>query len=369
MIPCGAVLVRYTPPATSKVPLIIADGPRTTFIRWTHSLSGQGTANLAQCESIHDLCRLTTDSTYAIAIRRSHGFGRIAVRVGWRLVTVNYAMISHEGSGMARFRYSLNSSTIKPTPILDKIRVAAEAGYGAIELWHDDIDRHLNEGGSLADIRKAVDDSGLAVPTSVMLKGWCEPDGPAYEAGLEECKRRMDQSITVGAMHAVAGPPHGAVDFDLAGQRYGELLDLGISMGVKPAMEYLGIAQEINNIGAALKIMENSGHPDATIVLDPFHDFRGGAGCEDIARLTASQVAVSHFDDAPATPPWNEQRDSDRVMPGDGIIDLTRFCELLTQIGYDGWISLELFREDLWQQDPLAVAQEGLEKMRTVCEG
>ena len=43
---------------------------------------------------------------------------------------------------MPAFRYSLNSSTIQPTPILDKIRIAAEAGYGAIELWHADIDAH-----------------------------------------------------------------------------------------------------------------------------------------------------------------------------------------------------------------------------------
>ena len=269
---------------------------------------------------------------------------------------------------MSAFHYSLNSSTIKPAPILEKIRIAAAAGYEAIELWHDDIDLHVNGGGDLAEIRRAVDDHGLIVPTSVMLKGWCEPDGPEYERGIEECKRRMDQSVAVGAVHAVAGPPHGPVDFELAGQRYGELLDLGISMGVKPTMEYLGFAQEVNSIGAALQIMQNSGHPEATIVLDPFHDFRGGAGCEDIAKLSSSQVAVCHFDDAPAEPAWNEQRDPDRVMPGDGIIDLARFCELLRQIGYDRWISLELFREDLWQQDPFEVAKIGLQKMRDVCE-
>lgn len=269
---------------------------------------------------------------------------------------------------MTTFRYSLNSSTIKPTPILEKIRVAAEAGFEAIELWHDDIDRHLSGGGTLSEIRRALDDTGLTVPTTVMLKGWCEPDGPEYRSGIEECKRRMDQTAVVGAPHAVAGPPHGPVDFDLAGQRYGELLDLGIQMGVRPAMEYLGIAQEVNSIGAALTIMEKSGHPDATIVLDPFHDFRGGAGCEDIAKLTASQIAVCHFDDAPADPPPNEQRDPDRVMPGEGIIDLNRFCELLREVDYSGWISLELFREDLWQRDPLEVARIGLEKMRAICD-
>lgn len=269
---------------------------------------------------------------------------------------------------MPAFRYSLNSSTIRPTPILDKIRVAAAAGYGAIELWHDDIDRHLQSGGTLAELRRALDDHGLAVPTTIMLKGWCEPAGDAYAAGVSECRRRLEQSAAVGARHAIAGPPHGPVDYPLAADRYARLLDLGLSLGVRPAMEYLGFVQEVNSIAKALRIMTESGHPEATIVLDPFHDFRGGAGCEDIARLRPEQIAVCHFDDAPASPPANQQRDPDRVLPGDGVIPLRRFCELLRQIGYSGWVSLELFREDLWQRDPLEVAQLGLAKMRAVCE-
>ncbi len=271
-----------------------------------------------------------------------------------------------QGFPMSQFRYSLNSSTIKPTPILEKIRVAAEAGYDAIELWHDDIDAHLAGGGSLEEIRRAVDDSGLTIPTTVMLKGWCEPDG---NSGLDECRRRMEQSVAVGAMHAVAGPPHGMVDYNLAADRYAQLLEIGLAMGVRPAMEYLGFAQDVNSIDAALRIMQGSGHPQATIVLDPFHDYRGGAGCESIAKLSADQIAVCHFDDAPADPPAHEQRDPDRVYPGDGVIDLKRFVELLRQVGYDRWISLELFREDLWQADPLEVAQTGLAKMKAVCEG
>ena len=134
-------------------------------------------------------------------------------------------------------------------------------------------------------------------------------------------------------------------------------------------MEYLGFAQQVNSIAAARTIMARSRHPQATIVLDPFHDFRGGAGCEEIARLRADEIAVCHFDDAPAVPPAPEQRDGDRVFPGDGVIPLARFVALLRQIGYSGWVSLELFREDLWREDPLDVARRGLAKMRAVCEG
>ncbi len=270
---------------------------------------------------------------------------------------------------MPEFLYCLNSSTIKPTPILQKIAIAGETGYSAIELWHDDIDLYLDEGGSIQDIRKALADHQLTAPTTIMVKGWCDTTGEEYEQGIAECKRRMEQSAEVGAEFVIAGPPHGQVDIEMAARRYGDLMEIGLEIGVKPAMEYLGFAEQINTIDDALQIMDGSEKPEVTIVLDPFHCFRGGGGMESMARLTGGQIAISHFNDAPADPPRETQRDPDRVLPGEGIVDLKRYIELLRQTGYDRWISLELFRQDLWDQDAKTVAKLGLEKMREVVEG
>jgi sugar phosphate isomerase/epimerase len=55
-------------------------------------------------------------------------------------------------------------------------------------------------------------------------------------------------------------------------------------------------------------------------------------------------------------------------MPGDGAIDLKLYCDMLRKVGYDRWLSLELFSEALWKQDPLEVAKLGLEKMRSAAE-
>ena len=267
------------------------------------------------------------------------------------------------------FSYCLNSSTIKPAPILDKIAIAGETGYAAIELWHDDIDLHLEGGGSIDDIRNALSDQGLAVPTTIYLAGWFDSTGEEHARVLDECKRRMEQSVAVGAEYVIAGPPAGSADYDLGAQNYRELLEIGISMGVKPSMEFLGFVGQLNTIEDAMEIMTKSGHESATTILDPFHVFRGGGSMESIAKLTADQIAISHFNDAPAAPPREQQHDPDRVMPGEGHLDLARYIELLKQVGYDGYISLELFREDLWQQNPLEVAKVGLEKMRAVVEG
>jgi hypothetical protein len=44
------------------------------------------------------------------------------------------------------------------------------------------------------------------------------------------------------------------------------------------------------------------------------------------------------------------------------------YCDQLTGIGYNSWLSLELFRGDLWSQPPLHIAKLGLEKMRAAAE-
>jgi sugar phosphate isomerase/epimerase len=87
-----------------------------------------------------------------------------------------------------------------------------------------------------------------------------------------------------------------------------------------------------------------------------------------LLKVPADRIAISHFNDAPAIPPRLQQHDKDRVYPGDGHLDLRRMVRLLKQVGYNRWLSLELFNEKLWAQDPAEVARTGLEKMRAVVE-
>ena len=266
------------------------------------------------------------------------------------------------------FQYCLNASTIRPTPILDKIRIAGDVGYSAIELWHDDIEAYLALGGTLVDIKKALADAGLALPTTIYLAGWCDTTGAEHAAALEPIKRRLAASAELGSAHIISCPAMGKVDVALAARNYRELVDLGLSFGVKAAMEYLGFVEQINTIESALEIMTLSQHPQATIIIDPFHNFRGGGAFSSLSKLRGEQIAISHFNDTPASPPRLEQHDHSRVLPGEGHLNLKEWCDRLQQIGYSGYLSLELFREDLWARDPHEVAKLGLEKMRAAAE-
>ena len=208
----------------------------------------------------------------------------------------------------------------------------------------------------------------MAVPTTIHLKDWFQPEGEVHQQAMDEAKRKLEQAAAVGAPHTVAGPPHGPADRELGAKHYCELLELGRQFGVLPSIEYLGFVEDFTTIEDAIEIMENCGDPEATIILDPFHCFRGGGPIESIGKLRADQIAMSHFNDSPAAPPREQQRDPDRVLPGEGIVDLKLYCDMLRKVGYDRWLSLELFRQDLWDRDPLEVARLGLEKMRAAAE-
>src|SRR2546423_12273546 len=110
---------------------------------------------------------------------------------------------------MANFTFSLNTSTIQPAGLMEKIRVTAAAGYDAIELWIMDVEAHLAAGKLLGDVRKALDDAGLDRPSMIYLKDWWEPDAAARRAALDECRRRLDIAAQLGARRFVAGPPAG----------------------------------------------------------------------------------------------------------------------------------------------------------------
>lgn len=269
---------------------------------------------------------------------------------------------------MSDFIYCLNTSTIQPQPLLEKIRLAGLHGFKAIELWLNDVLAHVEQGGSVLDVNKAVADAGLLVPSTIAMKGWVEAGEDEYPAALEEVRRRMDLAAQLGSPYVIATPSREPTDLALITRRYGRLLEIGRQMGVKPVMEYLGFCHSVYTIDQLLEVVEGTGDPDACVVLDAFHTFRGGSNQRDLEKVPAERIAHYHLDDAPASVPRQQQMDPDRVMPGDGIIDLRYEIDLLRRKGYYGCVSLELFNPGLWEQDPNDVLAIGMERMRELLD-
>ncbi len=265
---------------------------------------------------------------------------------------------------MADFTFGLNTSTIRPASLMDKIRIAGEAGYDAIELWITDVEQYLEAGHPLGDVVKALDHWGLDRPSMIYLRGWCDADEQRFQKAMEEARRRLDVARELGVRRIVASPPREVVPLPMAIDRYSELLEVSVARGVPASVEFLGFVDGINTLEAAWAICSGAARSEGTVTPDVWHMFRGGTKPETLDAVPADHISCFHWNDAPREPPRSEQTDAHRVHCGQGIMDLQAIANQLREKSWSGCLSLELFNPSYWKQDPLEVAKTGLAMMK-----
>ena len=87
------------------------------------------------------------------------------------------------------------------------------------------------------------------------------------------------------------------------------------------------------------------------LTLDAWHWHHAGGTVEDIVNAGKDRIVVVHFDDAARLPP-EDVRDNERLLHGEGVINLTGFLKALRQIGYQDSLSIEVFGRGLKQMPP-----------------
>lgn len=271
-------------------------------------------------------------------------------------------------------RYCLNTSTIRGQKLSleDEVDLASNCGYDGIEPWIREIEAYRDAGKSLADLRKRIADRGLRVESAIGFAPWLVDDDAQRRQGLEQLKREMELVREIGGMR-IAAPPAGMhqadaaqVDLLVAAERYHAILEIGRSLGVVPQVEVWGPSRNLSRLGQAVLVAIESGHPDACVLPDIYHLYKGGSGYDGLALLSSQSIHCFHFNDFPADPPRAEINDSFRVYPGDGIAPWPKIVGILKQIGFSGAASLELFNKEYWAQDPKLVLETGLKKMKAV---
>jgi sugar phosphate isomerase/epimerase len=263
----------------------------------------------------------------------------------------------------------LNTSTIhgEVVPVVEQIEIARKAGYDAMEFWLRDIDKYTSSGGTLPDLRKRIADAGLSVESAIAFAPWIVMDEAAHKKALEQAKKEMDVVVAIGGKR-IAAPPAGAtdgdrLDLDIAGKRYRALLETGRSAGCIPQLEVWGFSTNLSTLSEVLYVAAAAQHPDACVLPDVYHLYKGGSQFNDLGLLAGKKIHVLHMNDYPDIP-RDKINDSDRVYPGDGIAPITQVLKTILASGFSGVLSLELFNRTYWDMDPLENATIGLKKMK-----
>ncbi len=273
-----------------------------------------------------------------------------------------------------QFTFCLNTSTIRGQnlKLTDEIKTAAEAGYDGVEIWMNKLTAHINEGGTTNDIKNLAADLGIKIENCISFPQWIVDDEQKRSEAYDQAKKEMDLLAAIGCTR-VAAPPAGATNppsLDLleAAKRYRKLLEVGRETGVLPQLELWGFSHNLHLFGEVMFVASEAAHPDACILPDIYHIYKGGSDFEGLRMLDPSAIHMFHMNDYPASPSREEIKDSHRVFPGDGVAPLNKALGFLLDKKKPIVLSLELFNESYYKMKALDAAKEGLDKMKRVVE-
>ena len=271
------------------------------------------------------------------------------------------------------FLYCLNTSTIRNenTSVMHAIDIAADAGYDGIEPWAMEIDAWVEEGGKLSDLRHKAADRGVQIVNLIAFFEWPVPEDDRRRTGLDEARRCFAMADALDCSF-VAAPPFGIhdrqVDLFPVAQRYAELLDSMADFQAEPLLEFWGIAKTLGTLGEALLVAAECGRPHTLLLTDVYHMYKGSGHFHGLEHLGPGKLGLVHVNDYPVQPGRDTVTDADRVYPGEGLAPWPEIVAGLQNAGYEGMLSLELFNPSYWEKGSVAVAGEGLAKLKACVE-
>jgi sugar phosphate isomerase/epimerase len=273
------------------------------------------------------------------------------------------------GSGMF---ISLNSSLTRQMPWPDFVELAARLGYGGV-----DVNLGAARKESAAATRERFSKLGIKPGVASLPVRYSGGDEAAYREDLKQLDEAAAFAAEIGCprMMAVLPPSSQTPKPQLRAiikERLQAIDAVLTRSNVRLGLEFLGPLhfrtrnphEFIWRMDEALEFSKECG-ANIGLTLDAWHWHHAGAAAADILAAGKSRIVHVHVSDARAQPA-EEVRDNQRLMPGEGVIDLVTFFRSLMKIGYTDAISPEPIGRVPAEMSPEDGARLGLETTRAV---
>ncbi len=265
-------------------------------------------------------------------------------------------------------QFAVNQATLMKTPMEAFLESVAAAGFTGVELRRDETFEYLKT-HSIAELKKYLDKLHLKVVSwnAIELFSLCSESD--FKGMLDYTERLMKLGGKIGCDMIIAVPsflPDSKFPADQmvskTVERFQVLRKLGSKYKFRLGFEPLGPpTNSVRKVDDALQIIQKAEAdklPKSGLVVDTFHYFVGEHPAAAIGNVPKDRLWLVHFNDC-IKKPLDKLTDADRVWPGSGFFDLNGFVAGLKKIGYDGYVSLELFNPAIWREDPASAMKTG----------
>jgi D-psicose/D-tagatose/L-ribulose 3-epimerase len=286
-----------------------------------------------------------------------------------RAALSSLALAALGSPGPSPYRFAICNETFQGKPFAETCRLAKTTGYQGLEIAPGTLsgDPAALSPSQRAGFRRAITDNGLrytglhavvSVPPGLHLT---TPDTALRDKSWQYFRRLIDLSADLGdngVMVLGSGKQRGAVDGSTVADATKRLRD-GLA-GIAPHARTRGVlvlleplspkfTNVVNSLAEALEVVREIGSPSVDMMFDTHNTVAETAPHDQLIRKYAKHIRHVHL---------NEM---DGRHPGTGTYDFGLVLRTLREVGYTGWVSLEVFQ---FQPSGEVIAKETMALLR-----
>lgn len=251
-----------------------------------------------------------------------------------------------------------------PFTLEQRVSAAAADGWSGFGLVYADL-MAFQKNGSLADLRRMLDDNGIEQLELELIENWWADDGRT-ETGTRVRQDIFTAAEALGAKTVKVGPD---LDGPLASKdqlasAFDQLALEAHQHGTRVALEFLPWAQTLNTLDAGIEFVTDVANPSGGLCVDIWHVARAHTDYDVIAdSLPAEYLFAVELNDAAdeMVGTFFEDTVQRRLLPGDGAFDVPAFINAVRSAGFDGMWGVEILSDrhrDLPLSDALRESRE-----------
>jgi len=260
---------------------------------------------------------------------------------------------------------ALHTKSIWKSNLLSDIRIAKEAGFGAVEMAGTKVWDYIEAGRTTETVKETLKKYNMKMISINDIANVERTDDDSIARMLYETETLSAFAKEVGCdciqlvpLCALAGRPEEEI-IRLTADNIRRICDIGAKYGVRFQLEPVAWSP-IHSLRTTKALIEAVDRPNFGTVIDFWHLWYGReTTLDEVRAFDPNRIYHIHFCDGKHNP---EGTVCDETVlrggyAGEGDIPLKDWVEAVKATGYDGWWSYELVSKEHWQSDTKEVAE------------
>lgn len=255
---------------------------------------------------------------------------------------------------------TLRNESKEPVAFAERVEAVSRAGFGGMGIRLAD---YQQPGVTLDQIEASLEAHGVRASEVEFLRSWVgQHNDPGYrmvESRLFEMADRLDvRQLNVGVFS-----PHSRQEVVVA---FKGLCRRAAVHGLFPLLEFMPYTPPVDSLPEARSVLEEADEPNAGLLIDAWH-FTRTSGSEEALAVTPSEyirgIQLGDVISGPLPDIVDEARHH-RAVPGEGVLDLRGFMDMLGQHGVSAPVSVEVMSGELDAMPSIDAAQRVADGLR-----